>query len=490
MELTNLLNSISSVKVVGEVQRKDVTGIFYDSRSIIKNSIFVAVKGFSTDGHRFILDAINKAVAAVIMEDDNAVPDEIFIHSGVAKIVVKESRKALAEVSHAFYKKPSEKIKLFGVTGTNGKTTTTYFLKTILELNGHKSGLIGTISNFIGDREIKSSLTTPESSDLNNLFLTMIEEGCDSAVMEVSSHSLSLNRVYKLNFCCGVFTNITSDHLDFHNSFEEYLKAKKVLFDSLDEKATAIINCDDEHHKEICTDTKAKILTYGKSETADFKIQNIEFDLSGTRYELIYLNRKYAVSTLLAGEFNAYNSAGAIAAAVSIGIDPLTAVEGVSKTIQVPGRFEVVSGKSKKVIIDYSHTADSLEKALINLRKITSDDQKIYTVFGCGGNRDKLKRPVMGRIASELSDKAIVTNDNPRSENEMQIIKEIVAGISKDNYEVIPDREEAIKTAIEKSEPGSVILIAGKGHEDYQVLGKDKIHFSDKETAEKYLENY
>lgn len=490
MELTNLLNSISSVKVVGEVQRKDVTGIFYDSRSIIKNSIFVAVKGFSTDGHRFILDAINKAVTAVIMEDDNAVPDEIFIHSGVAKIVVKESRKALAEVSHAFYKKPSEKIKLFGVTGTNGKTTTTYFLKTILELNGHKSGLIGTISNFIGDREIKSSLTTPESSDLNNLFLTMIEEGCDSAVMEVSSHSLSLNRVYKLNFCCGVFTNITSDHLDFHNSFEEYLKAKKVLFDSLDEKATAIINYDDEHHKEICSDTNAKILTYGKSETADFKIQNIEFDLSGTRYELIYLNRKYAVSTLLAGEFNAYNSAGAIAAAVSIGIDPLTAVEGIRKTKQVPGRFEVVSGKSKKAIIDYSHTADSLEKALINLRKITSNDQKIYTVFGCGGNRDKLKRPVMGRIASELSDKAIVTNDNPRSEDEMQIIKEIVAGISKDNYEVIPDREEAIKTAIEKSEPGSVILIAGKGHEDYQVLGKDKIHFSDKETAEKYLENY
>lgn len=490
MELTNLLNSVSSVKLVGEVQRKDVTGIFYDSRRLIKNSIFVAIKGFSTDGHKFILDAVNRSVAAVIMEDDKAAPDEIFTHSGVAKIVVKDSRKALAEVSHTYYKKPSEKIKLFGVTGTNGKTSTTYFLKSILEMNKSKTGLIGTISNKIGDREIKSSLTTPESSDLNNLLLSMVEEGCSSAVMEVSSHSLSLNRVYKLNFCCGIFTNITPEHLDFHHSFEEYLKAKKLLFDSLDEHATAIINCDDEYYKEIYRDTKAKVFTYGQFVLADFRIQNIEFDLTGTRYEIIHQNRKYSLTTSLVGEFNAYNSAAAFAAAVSVGIVPDFVIDGIKNTKQVPGRFEVVSGKSKKVIVDYSHTSDSLEKALINLRRITKNGEKIYTVFGCGGDRDKQKRPIMGRIASKLSDRVIVTNDNPRSENEMQIINEIVSGISKVNYEIIPDREIAIKTAIEQSEPYSVILIAGKGHEDYQVIGNERNHFSDKETAEKYLKNY
>ena len=490
MELTSLLNSISSVKVVGEVQRKDVTGIYYDSRRLIKNSIFVAIKGYSTDGHKYILDAVNSSVAGVIMEDDLAAPDEIFVHSGVVKILVKNSRIALAEASNAFYKQPTERIKLFGVTGTNGKTTTTYFLKTILEMNKHKTGLIGTISNFIGEREIKSNLTTPESSDLNNLFLTMIEEECDSAVMEVSSHSLALNRVYKLNFCCGIFTNITSDHLDFHHSFEEYLNAKKMLFDSLNKKAIAIVNCDDKHYTDISVDTMAKVITFGQSEKADFLIQNISLDLNGTSYELVYLNNRYLVSTKLIGEFNAYNSAGAIAAAVSIGIDPIIAVEGVKNTRQVPGRFEIIDGKSKKVIVDYSHTADSLEKALINLRRITGSGQKIYTVFGCGGDRDKQKRPVMGRIASTLSDKAIVTNDNPRTEGEMQIIKDIVSGISKENYEVIPDREDAIKTAIEKSEPGSVILIAGKGHEDYQVLGQERIHFSDKEIAKKYLKNF
>jgi UDP-N-acetylmuramoyl-L-alanyl-D-glutamate--2,6-diaminopimelate ligase len=486
MQLSELLNSVHTIQVTGEIQRKDVSGIYYDSRNVKENSVFAAVKGFNTDGHKFILDAVNKGAIAVILEDKNAVPDNIFDHSSVAKILVHDSRKALAEISNYFYKEPSKKIKLIGITGTNGKTTVSYFVKSILETAGNKVGLVGTIANYIGTKKIESQLTTPESNDLNELLLKMLEQNCTYAVMEVSSHSLVLNRVYGLNFAAGVFTNITSDHLDFHKTLDKYFSAKKILFDSLSEKSISISNVDDENGKAIVKDSVSKKYFYG-TVSSDFQIKDINFDLSGTRFSIKYSGRGYSLSTSLIGEFNAYNAAAAFAVTVKLGIHPQTAIEGIKNTPHVPGRFEIVGSGAKKVVVDYSHTADSLGKALINLRKIVGNATPIYTVFGCGGNRDKTKRPVMGKIATELSEKVIVTDDNPRFENSTEIINNILRGINKDNYLVLADREEAIKTAIRNSEPDAVILIAGKGHEDYQIVNGVKHHFSDKEVAEKYL---
>jgi UDP-N-acetylmuramoyl-L-alanyl-D-glutamate--2,6-diaminopimelate ligase len=487
MQLTELLNSIKVIQVTGDVQRKDISGIYYDSRKVIPNSIFTAIKGFSTDGHKFILDAINKGAIAIILEDPKVLPDDIFGMAKIAKIVVEDSRKALAEISHCFYKEPSKKLKLIGITGTNGKTTTSYYIKSILENAGYKVGLIGTIANYIGEERIDSSLTTPESCNLNSLLMNMANRGSEFAVMEVSSHSLVLKRVYGLHFAAAIFTNITSDHLDFHNSFQEYFDAKKILFDSLSKNSVCIYNSDDNNGREIVKDCIAHKYSYGTTEGSEFLLNNIFFDLNGTRFTINHNDKNYELQTSLIGEFNAYNAACAYATTVKLGIESNCAIEGILKTKQVPGRFEVIGRGSKKAIVDYSHTADSLEKALINLRKIVGKNTAIYTVFGCGGNRDKSKRPIMGKIASELSDFVIITNDNPRFENPSEIVSDIVKAVVKNNFKIIENREEAIKYAIDRAEDNSAILIAGKGHEDYQIVDGVKNHFSDKETAEKYL---
>jgi UDP-N-acetylmuramoyl-L-alanyl-D-glutamate--2,6-diaminopimelate ligase len=487
MELTKLISELKVIQVTGEVQRKDVTGIFYDSRRVIKDSVFVAIKGYDTDGHNFIHDAINKGAFAVILENNKSLPDEVFTHGSVAKILVKNSRIALAQISNIYFDQPSKKLKLIGITGTNGKTTTSYFIKSILEADGKKTGLIGTIANFIGDKEIKTKLTTPESVELNALLHEMYNEGCNYAVMEVSSHSLVLNRVYDLNFASAVFTNITSDHLDFHGTFENYLSAKKILFDSLLPSAFGVYNSDDKHCLTLISKTQAHPHSYGTASDADFILKDIKYDLNGTSFKIEYKNNRYQVSTSLIGEFNAYNACAAFATTVLFGVKEEICIEGIKLTKQVPGRFEVVGKGKKKSIVDYSHTADSLEKALVALNKIVDDKNPIYTVFGCGGNRDKSKRPIMGRIACELSKHVIVTSDNPRFEDPMEIINDIKRGISKRNYEIIENREAAIKKAIEESEDNAVILIAGKGHENYQEIRGVRNHFSDKEIAEKYL---
>jgi len=487
MELTALVNGIQISQLIGEVQRQDVSGIFYDSRKVTKGSIFVAIKGYNSDGHRFILDAINNGALAVILEDTNAVPDEIFTHNRIAKICVRDSRVALAQVSNYFYNEPSAKLKLIGITGTNGKTTTTYFIKGIIEQSGNTAGIVGTIANYIGSREIKSSLTTPESNDLNHLIYSMHKEGCSFAIMEVSSHSLVLKRVFGLKFSQAIFTNITSDHLDFHGNFEEYFKAKKILFDSLDESSVIIFNSDDSNSLEIIKDSKAKVFSYGMATGSDFMIKDINYDLTGTSFIIRYSGKDYAIATSLVGSFNAYNACAAFASAILSGISTETAIKGIRNTKQVPGRFEVIGKGSKKTVVDYSHTADSLEKALIALNKIVGGKNPVYTVFGCGGNRDKSKRPIMGRIASDMSKKIFITSDNPRNEDPFEIINEIRSGLNKDNYEIIENREAAIKKAIESTESNAVILIAGKGHENYQEIKGVRSHFSDKEIAEKYL---
>ncbi len=487
MELTQLLNSVHAIQVTGDVQRKDVSGIYYDSRRVKTNSIFVAIKGFNSDGHKFISEAINNGAIAIVIEDNNSIPENYFHLKKIARILVASSRIALAELSNAFYKEAASHLFSYAITGTNGKTTTTYLLKNILEKSGKKTGLIGTITNIIGDKNVESQMTTPESSDLHELFFSMVSEQCSSVVMEISSHSLTLERVYGIPFNVAVFSNITSDHLDFHDTFENYLDAKKKLFDDLPENSFAVVNCDDDHYLDLVKDCKAKIITYGKTENADFRISNISFNLSGTHFSLLNRGEEYKVEIPLIGEFNAYNAASAFAAAFVGGISIDQILNGIKTVPLVPGRFEIVSGKTKKAVIDYSHTADSLEKAISNLRKVMSAENKLITVFGCGGNRDVTKRPQMGRIATELSDSVIITNDNPRNENPKTIIADIEKGITKNNYEIILDREEAIKKAITESDDSSVVLVAGKGHENYQIIQGVKHHFSDKEIAEKYL---
>ncbi len=487
MELTQLLNSLHVIQVTGEVQRKDVADIVYDSRKVQKNSVFVAIKGYKTDGHKFLQDAINKGAVAVVVEDDDSIPDELITHSKIAKIVVNNSRTTLAELSKGFYKDPTSKIKLIGITGTNGKTTSTFILKNILQSAGYKTGLVGTIANYVGDEKVDSKLTTPEANDLNRFFYDMIEAGCSHAIMEVSSHSLVLNRVFGLDFSAAIFSNITSDHLDFHNTFDEYLNAKKILFDGLSSNSFALINSDDASGKEIVKDCKAKLISYGMSDNLDYQIKNIKYDLNGTDFTITNKNVNYKIHTTLIGTFNAYNAASAFATAHSLGIDANKIVEGIKSSPQVPGRFEVLGNRNKKVIVDYSHTADSLEKALQAVREIVKDKNQVVTVFGCGGDRDKTKRPVMGKVASDLSDKVFVTSDNPRTENPYEIIKDIIKGISKNNYEIEENREEAIKNAIQRSDENAVILIAGKGHENYQEINGVRNHFSDQEIAQKYL---
>jgi len=488
MELTQLLNSLHVIQVTGEVQRRDVADIVYDSRKVQKNSVFVAIKGYKTDGHKFLQDAINKGAVAVVVEDDDSIPDELITHSKIAKLVVNNSRIALAELSKGFYKDPTSKLKLVGITGTNGKTTSTFILKNILQSSGYKTGLVGTIANYVGDVKVDSKLTTPEANDLNRFFYDMIEAGCSHAIMEVSSHSLVLNRVFGLDFSAAIFSNITSDHLDFHNTFDEYLNAKKILFDELSSTSFALINSDDASSDKIIKDCKAKVVTYGIADNSDYQIKNINYDLNGTDFTITNKNVDYKIHTTLIGTFNAYNAASAFATAHSLGIDANKIVEGIKSSPQVPGRFEVLGNKSKKVIVDYSHTADSLEKALQAVREIVKDKNQVVTVFGCGGDRDKTKRPVMGKVASDLSDKVFVTSDNPRTENPYDIIKDIVKGLSKDNYEIEENREEAIKNAIQRSADNAVILIAGKGHENYQEINGVRNHFYDQEIALKYLE--
>jgi UDP-N-acetylmuramoyl-L-alanyl-D-glutamate--2,6-diaminopimelate ligase len=487
MILTELLNISNCVKVYGSIKNIDVSGIFYDSRKVVKDSVFVAIKGYSTDGHNFVADVLQKEVAAIIVEDADSIKSIEIDDTFPAIVVVNDSRKALAELSKHFFYDPSSKLQLIGVTGTNGKTTTTYLLKSIFENSKGKTGVIGTIANLIGDIKIETEMTTPESVELNLLLNEMYEQGCTSVAMEVSSHSLHLKRVHGLNYSAAIFTNLTSEHLDFHKTLDSYLNSKKILFDGLNVNSFCIFNCDDEYAAQIVKDSKAKKIAFGTNANSDFRIMDIEFDLSGTSFNLKHDEKIFQIKTSLVGGFNAYNVAGAFVAAYMLGLNSDSIIEGILKAPQVPGRFEVISSEDKKVIIDFAHTSDSLEKTLLNIREIIGSTRPIYTVMGCGGDRDRGKRPVMGKIASSLSDKVIVTNDNPRTENEDEIINDILSGITTQNYLVVKNRETAINYSIKQSPTNAVILIAGKGHEDYQIIGKTKFHLSDKEIALKVL---
>jgi UDP-N-acetylmuramoyl-L-alanyl-D-glutamate--2,6-diaminopimelate ligase len=490
MKLAELLNRVHAIQVIGNAEQKEITDLSIDSRNVGKNSLFFAIVGFKTDGHKFIQEVINKGAAAIVLQKADVVPDQIFVHSDCIKIVVENSRKSLAEFSNIFYGEPSKKINMIGITGTKGKTTTAFFIKNIFENAGYKTGLIGTIANYIGNKEVKTLLTTPQAHEINALLAQMVDAGCTHCVMEVSSHALSLTRVDYMNFAVGVFTNITSDHMDYHKTFENYLESKKILFDMIPSSGKVIYNIDDANGNTIVSESCAKKLSYGLNEKSDFKLSEIEFDLEGTNFNLQHRKKVYSIKTGLVGHFNAFNATAAFAVAVSLGIDPLKVVEGIKLTPQVPGRFEVLSKKNKKVIVDYSHTSDSLKQALVAIHHIVKTTRPIYTVFGCGGDRDRTKRPVMGEIASSMSNRVYVTSDNPRTEDPYFIIDEVLKGIKTNNYRVVENREEAIRSSIFESEDDAVILIAGKGHENYQEINGVRKHFSDKETAEKFLEEW
>ncbi len=487
MLLSKLLNTVDVIQVLGEPEKTYITAITNDSRVVGKGKIFVAIEGYKKDGHNFIEEAISKGVSAIVLENDEGFPDELFSNAGVVKILVKNSRKTLSQISYELQDKPSHKLKLIGITGTKGKTTTGFIIKHLLEASGHKVGLIGTIANYIGDEKLETKLTTPESYQIHELMSAMVEAGCTHCVMEVSSHALELYRVDALQFDIAIFTNITADHFDFHGSFPGYLKAKKRLFDMLSPTSTAILNIDDDNWFEVIADSNSTSLFYGTGPSALYQMQNISYDINGTSFELIYADAKYDFTLNLIGSFNAYNATAAVITARQCGVDWSIAKKALSSFPQVPGRFEVVERKNKKVIVDYSHTTDSLKKALETLNSLIKGERKIYTVFGCGGDRDESKRPEMGKVAERGSDVVIITSDNPRTEEPGAIIRDIEEGLQLNNHKVVENREEAIKYAITESEEDAVVLIAGKGHEDYQEINGIRHSFSDKQKAEEYL---
>jgi UDP-N-acetylmuramoyl-L-alanyl-D-glutamate--2,6-diaminopimelate ligase len=470
----------------------DLSDPQYDSRKIKSGSTFFAIKGFAADGHAFIQNAIANGASTIVLEDAASFTESDAEAKHVTRILVQESRKALALISEEVFGSPSQKMRMIGVTGTNGKTTTTNLIKQFLEWHGEKVGLIGTIGNYIGDEFIPSEHTTPESRDLSSLLARMAEERVTTCVMEVSSHSIVLDRIAALDFDIAVFTNLTQDHLDFHQTMDEYAKAKQKFFTSLKETAVAITNANSEYGSFMTEHSAANVHSYGFS-AADIIASNIGYSLRGTSFTI---NKRYSdeqsqFQSKLVGKFNVENVVAA-ASALYFGVAGFSLevlAQAAPSLRPVRGRFEQIELENGGLaIIDYAHTPDALQNVLQTIRMV-DPSAKLTTVFGCGGDRDKTKRPKMGAIADRLSDSVIITNDNPRTENDHAIAHEILEGIEKDhrkNVEIILDRAEAIRKALSSVGKNGVILIAGKGHEDYQIIGKEKIHFNDREVVENY----
>ena len=494
MVLADLLNGVPVIKLFSAyfgkmalTQDISINNIQYDSRKVVKDDLFVAIKGTLADGHAYLERAIEHGAIAVVVEDDAALPDPYFLHANVFKIVVTDTRVALARIAGNYYGRPSEALALVGVTGTNGKTTTTHIIRAILEGARKKTGLIGTIGYYTGSRAIPATHTTPESLELNAYLRTMCEEGCSAAVMEVSSHSLALHRVEGLHFAAGVFTNLTQDHLDFHHTMEEYFQAKKMLFESLGGDAWAIVNRDDPRGTSIAKGSRARLLTYGIGGKADVVAEDVTMAGGGIGMNVNYAGQKFPIQSRLTGRFNVENIVAGTSTALALGVPAQEIAAAIEEMDPVRGRFEqIVMPGGWTVVIDYAHTPDALEKCLHTIKDLLPEGHggRAITVFGCGGDRDKTKRPIMGSIASRLSDITIVTSDNPRTENPETIIDEVLAGVVKQGC---ADRRIAIKKALDEAHEGDIVLLAGKGHEDYQIVGKEKVHFDDHEEVEHWL---
>lgn len=494
MMLSELL--IKSPELIGLELKKDfkVNRLCYDSRKIAPGDIYFAIKGGKYDGNIFIPEVISKGASAVFTDSNN-----IIAYPGVYK--VDDCRRTLASLSNIFYDFPSHKMKVTGVTGTNGKTTITSIINYVLKYAGYKTGLIGTNGNFINNEFYITEFTTPESVELNAMLNEMYSRGVEFVTMEVSSHSLMMKRVHGIEFDVAVFTNLTPEHLDFHETMENYLDAKKIMFDSLKRinlknfNTVSVYNSDDPYGMKVVENSESERVTYGFG-CSSYSVQNLRMNFDGMSFDmLVPLNgegkNKISFRSKLTGKFNVYNimAAAAVLKAYNLPYDVIR--DAVSEFKSVEGRFMQFELKNGVIaIVDYSHTPDSLLKALSTIHEIQkeiSSKGRVITVFGCGGNRDRTKRPKMASIAEEFSDTVIVTSDNPRNENPMDIIAEIKTGFKLSNHIVIENREEAINKAVKISEKNDVILIAGKGHEDYQIVGDKKFHFSDKEIVMRYL---
>ncbi|MEX1187653.1 MAG: UDP-N-acetylmuramoyl-L-alanyl-D-glutamate--2,6-diaminopimelate ligase [Bacteroidia bacterium] len=471
--LKDILYKAGSVELHGSTNLA-ILSLTSDSRKVEKNSLFVAVKGIHSDGHDFISMAEEKGAIAIICEQ---LPSER--KGKITYVVVSDSAFALGVVASNFYDNPSSKLKLIGVTGTNGKTTVATLLYQLYTQLGYTSGLISTVRNIIAEEVIPSTHTTPDSVQLQKLLDTMVKAGCSHAFMEVSSHAIDQKRIAGSKFIGGVFTNITRDHLDYHITFENYFKAKQQFFNTLGEDAFSLVNIDDPNGSGMSENTRSKIKTYALSQAADFRCKIMEKDFGGM---LMRMDDK-ELWTPLIGTFNAYNLTAVYATAILLGQDKLRVLTGISKLRSVEGRFEYIKSPGNvTAIVDYAHTPDALENVLETIKEIRTGNEQVITVVGCGGDRDAGKRPEMARIATELSNRVILTSDNPRTENPDEIIKQMQAGVEALHVKKtlsITDRREAIRTACALAQSGDIILIAGKGHEKYQEINGVKHLFDD-----------
>lgn len=502
LKLQELLNGINFIAVVGDLDR-EIDGIAHDSRQIEQNFAFVCYQGVVVDGHEYVSDAIEKGATAIISEKKLSLRQvqskllseakESSVSSDITWVQVKDGRLALALMAANWYNLPAEKLRIIGITGTNGKTSTAHFIQSIFTAAGFKMGIMGSIGHKFGSKFVAATTTTPESLQLQKLFMEMVDSGMDSVVMEITSHSLEQKRVAGIQFDAAVFTNLTQDHLDFHKDMQSYLNAKVKLFKQL-KKGVAVLNADDDASQHIIQHLalersegqETSILTYGVEKPANLLVRNVNSTLSHLKFTIITPKGEIDVNLKQLGEYNLYNALAAAGVGLSFGIELDVIKTGLESAV-VPGRFELVDcGQDFAVVVDYAHTPDALERFLTAARKITKG--QLICIFGCGGDRDKGKRPIMGRIASEIADHIIITSDNPRTEKPVQIINEIEAGIKPGkNYDVIVDRSSAIARGIETAHSSDLVAIAGKGHENYQDLGDKRIHFDDREVAAEYI---
>jgi UDP-N-acetylmuramoyl-L-alanyl-D-glutamate--2,6-diaminopimelate ligase len=476
-----LLSSIKPIAVVGN-PNTEVSGLIIDSRKVVAQSLFVAMRGTQVDGHTFIEKAIELGASVILCEE---LPAQL--QPNICYIQVADTAESLGYLSSVFYGSPSSKLKLIGITGTNGKTTTVTLLFRLFRALGYRCGLISTVQNQIDDTIIPSTHTTPDAVALNALLAQMASAGCTHAFMEVSSHAVVQHRITGLKFAGGIFSNITHDHLDFHKTFDNYIKAKKGFFDQLPKSAWALTNVDDRRGSVMVQNTKASISTYSLETMATFKGKIISDSLYGIQMEV----NGQEVHFKLIGTFNAYNLLAIYGAAVLTGEDPESVLTELSNLNTAPGRFEQIVARDLRVgIVDYAHTPDALKNVLQTIRQIKDGDKNVITVVGCGGNRDTTKRPIMAQIACELSEKVILTSDNPRNEDPLDILEQMRVGVPPIDFKkvkIIADRQEAIQTACGMANAGDIILVAGKGHETYQEIKGVKYDFDDKKILNQYL---
>ncbi|MDP4553098.1 UDP-N-acetylmuramoyl-L-alanyl-D-glutamate--2,6-diaminopimelate ligase [Alkalihalobacillus macyae] len=478
MKLNDLLRALFTYTQDGK-GNPDILSIESDSRAVKDGSLFVCIPGYTVDGHDFAEQAVQKGAVALVSERE--------LNVTVPVIVVHDAHRALAELANLYYQNPTKSFSLIGVTGTNGKTTVSHLIERIHRNESQKTGLIGTINMKIGDEEFETKNTTPEPLLLQKQFARMREQHVDTAVMEVSSHALTLGRVRGCDYDIAVFTNLTQDHLDYHGTMEEYRLAKGLLFSQLGNtydtgrKKVAILNADDEASSTYEKMTSAYILRYGIDKEADIQAGDISFSANGTRFRLTTPDDEREVKLKLTGKFSVYNALAAISACLANGLSLDRILENLEAIDGVPGRFELVDeGQDYPVIVDYAHTPDSLENVLVTVKEMAVG--KVFAVVGCGGDRDRTKRPLMAKIASKLADTAVLTSDNPRSEDPDRILDDMIEGVEGE-YVRITDRSEAIHYAIRHANKGDVVLIAGKGHETYQIIGDQVLDFDDRTTA-------